>query len=115
MGWQELQQAQILSGDERMPAWEIEVNLSAAGNSDWYLIPDKVDNISVTVSFTGGATGKVQTCTDKVDVIKNGTPVPVDWPFGLVAITTQKACWPPSGIRAVQVGAGTMKLSIRAN
>lgn len=95
-------------------SWEFEVNLEAAGESEWIIIPEKIKIISVTVSFTGGASGKVQTTTDRVDVVVNGSPVPIDWPFGVIDVNVSKSCRPVSGMRAVQVGTGTMKLTVRA-
>lgn len=98
-------------GQER--SYEKEVNLNSAGNSDWIAIPERIRHISVTVSFVG-ATGKIQTTTDPVDTIRNGTPVAIDWPFGIVSTNQTNVCKPCSGIRAVQVGAGTMKITLRA-
>ena len=98
-------------GQER--SYEAEINLNAAGNSDWIIIPERIKFISVTVSFTG-ATGKIQTTTDKVNTIINGSPVAIDWPFGTISTNQTKVCRPCSGIRAVQVGAGTMKVTLRA-
>ena len=99
-------------GQER--SYEYEINLDAPGNSDWIIIPERVRHISVTVTFESGATGKIQTTTDRVDTIRNGNPVAIDWPFGIVSTNQTKVCRPCSGIRAVQVGAGTMKVTLRA-
>jgi len=69
----------------------------------------------VTVSFTGGATGKVQTTTDPLGTVKNGTPDPVDWSIGTVASTTQDSLnGAVTAFRAVQESAGTMKMTARA-
>lgn len=95
-------------------SWEFEINLSAAGFSEWVIIPEKIKGISVTASFTGGASGKVQTSTDPVAVVKTGSPIAIDWPFGEVDINMSKSCRPVSGMRAVQIGTGTMKLTLRA-
>jgi len=95
-------------------AWEKKIELSSPGESEWIIIPEKVKFIPVTVSFTGGATGKMQTSTDLVYDIKTGSPVPIDWPYGLVAINQTKVCLPVAGMRAVQVGTGTMKVTMRA-
>lgn len=85
-------------------SWEAELNLDAPGNSEWVIIPEKISGISVTVSFTAGATGKMQTTTAKVDTILTGSPVAIDWPFGTVATNQSKVCRPCSGMRAVQIG-----------
>lgn len=94
-------------------SFEKEIELSAPGNSNWINIPEKIFGISVTISFTGGASGKIQTSTDLIYTIQTGTPVPVDWPFGVVSETISKRCRPVSGMRAVQVAAGTMKVTMR--
>lgn len=95
-------------------SFEIEINLTSAGNSEWIIIPEKIRFISVTVSFTGGATGKIQTTTDKVDTIRNGSPIAIDWRFGEVTNNRTEVCKPVSGLRAVQIESGTMKVTIRA-
>ena len=115
MAWKDMQQAQILHGDERWPAFESSIEKDTFGVSEWVLIPDKVQNVSITITFTGGATGTVQTSTDKVDTIKTGVPLAISWPFGVVGVDTQKACYPPSAIRIFQIAAGTMAMTIRAN
>jgi len=113
MGWKEPEQAQILHGDEREPAFEFEINLTTPSESDWLLIPDKIDNISVTVSFTSGATGKIQATTDKVYNVKQGIPVAEDWPLGVIGFTTQETCYPCTAIKAIQITNGTMKVTVR--
>ena len=95
-------------------SWEAEINLSAPGNSEWVIIPEKIQKISVTVSFTSGATGKIQTTTAKVNTILNGSPVVIDWPYGVVSTNQSRVCMPVSGMRAVQIGSGTMKMTMRA-
>lgn len=113
MGWRELNQAQILHGDEHWPSFEGEITLIAPGVSDWILIPDKIQNVSITLSFTAGASGKVQTTTDEVWTVKTGVPIAVDWPFGEVGNNRTEICNPVSGIRAVQIETGTMKVTLR--
>lgn len=95
-------------------SWEYEINLNSPGESEWIIIPEKINTIDVTISFTGGATGKMQTSTDKVDIIENGSPVPIDWDFGIISDNRSEGCDPVAGIRAVQIAAGTMRVSIRA-
>jgi len=96
-------------------AWEIEINLNAPGNSDWIIIPEKVQNISATVSFQDGGTGKIQTSTDTVYEIENDNFIAVDWPWSEISTTLQKTCKPPTAIRAVQINAGKMKVTFRGN
>ena len=95
-------------------AFEIEINLDAPGFSEWVIIPEQIDIISVTVSFTGGATGKMQTTTDLVYTIKTGSPTAEDWPYGEISVSVTKTCKPCSGMRAAMSGSGTMRVTIRA-
>jgi len=103
-----------VEGEIQEFAWEIEVSLSSVANSDAILIPDGVGNISCTVSVAGGASAKVQTSTDALDTIINGSPVWIDWDAGAVDVNTQGACEPVTAIRLAQTVAGTSKLTLRA-
>jgi hypothetical protein len=114
MSAQNFDVSQINTGDARKVAWEKEIDLVAPGNSDWLLVPDEVQGLTVTLSFTGGGSGKVQSTTDKVDTVKTGSPVAVDWPLGEVSSSTQDFCLPVTAIRAVQINAGTLKMTARA-
>jgi hypothetical protein len=114
MAYKEMDVCGENTGDARKVAWEKEVNLVASGNSDWILVPDEVQGLSVTLSFTGGGSGKMQSTTDKLDTVKNGSPVAVDWPLGEVSSNTQDFCLPVTAIRAVQINAGTLKMTARA-
>jgi hypothetical protein len=96
--------------------WEYKETL---GSQDTYgntvLIPGGVKNVSVTISFVGGSAGKIQTSTDTIDTLQNGTPVWVDWPEGDVSVNTSDRCAPPSAIRVYQTVAGTScTMTIRA-
>jgi hypothetical protein len=113
MGYKEMNVCGENTGDPRKVAWESEINLAAPGNSDWILIPDEVQGLSVTLSFAGGGTGKVQTTTDILNTVKSGSPIVVDWPAGEVGVTTQDFCVPVTAIRLVQVNAGTAKMTAR--
>lgn len=99
-------------GQER--SYEKEIVLTAPGNSDWIIIPERIKFISVTVSFLSGASGKIQTTTDLIDTIKNDSPIAVDWPYGTVSTNQTRVSRPCSGIRFVQIGTGTMKVTMRA-
>ena len=105
-------QTEYSIGQDR--SWEYEINMDTPGNSEWVIIPEKIRLISVTISFQGGASGKMQTSTDKVDTIKTGSPVSIDWPFGEVNTNQTKVCKPCSGIRAVQINTGIVKITLRA-
>ncbi len=109
-----MREAQILHGKGEWPSFEYEILLSAAGESDWVLIPDKIRSISVTLSFTGDASGKIQTTTDGVNTVKNGSPTECDWPFGEVNSISSQVCRPVTAMRAVMSGTGTLKVSMRA-
>ena len=104
----------VNNGNQGFTAWEHEISLIAPGNSAWVLIPDQINRIDVTLSFTGGSSGKMQTTTEKIDTIKNGLPIAIDWPFGSIDVSRSESCKPVSAIRAVQEAAGTMKVTIRA-
>lgn len=100
------------SGQER--SYEQTLVLISPGNSDWIKIPERIKNVTVQLIFTGGATGKMQTTADVVNIIDTGSPNPDDWPFGTVSTNQSKVCRPVSGIRAVQETSGTMQVNIRA-
>ena len=56
------------------------------------LIPNDVKNVSVTISFSGGAQGKIQTSTDTISDIETGvSDVWIDAPFGIVTVNTAAA------------------------
>lgn len=92
--------------------WEREIVLDTPGESEWIIIPEQVDIISITVSFTGGATGKIQTTTERVYIVKTGSPLAEDWSYGVVSVSFTKTCKPCSAIRAVMIHSGTMKITI---
>lgn len=114
MGWKNMDVALVNEGAQNRIAFETEVNLAAAGSSDSIIVPDEVSGISATVEFTGGGTGHVETTTDKVSTVKAGTATWVAWDLGTVSTTKQDYCLPCTAIRATQVHAGAMKMSLRA-
>lgn len=94
--------------------YEYEDTLDSAGNGDWIIIPVDVRTVTVTCQ-AAGTTAKVQTTTDTIAVVKAGTAeTAVDWDDGAVSTATSAACTPPTAVRLVQVGAGTSKLTVRA-
>jgi len=101
-------------GGTLLNAFEAEASLVGISISDYVLIPSEVNSISVTVSFTGGATGYVEATTDIIDKVVAETATWLIWNQGEVSVTTQDSAYPPSAIRAIQSGAGTMKMSVRA-
>jgi len=94
-------------------AYEYEQTLDAAGDGDWILIPADVVTVVVTCQASG-TTAKVQTTTDTIAAITAGTETAVDWDDGAVSTATSAACTPPTALRLVQVGAGSSKLTVRA-
>lgn len=97
------------------PAFEYSETLRALGNTKKILIPMTCNTVSVSLSFTGGAKGKVQACIDLLDNIRAGTETWVDWPDGEISTAMQATCNPPASIRAVMTDAGTagtLKFSI---
>jgi hypothetical protein len=95
-------------------AYEIEVDLAAAGDSAAVIIPSGVKGLVVTLSFASSGSGEVQTTTDLVYTVKTGTPIWAIWPSGEVSSTTSKECAPVSAVKLTQIHSGTAKMTIRA-
>jgi len=94
-------------------AWEYSEELSAPANGDTVIIPEDVQNISVTLVVTAGS-GKIQATTDLLATVESGTGVTwVDWDHGVVTATTQDVAKPVTALRQVNVS-GTTKLVMRA-
>jgi hypothetical protein len=106
----------IVPNSGRFVSYEISVSLSAAGNSDWILVPPDIRRLSITLSVAGGGQGKVQATTDVVDTVKNGTPTAIDWDYGTVSANTQEVADPCTAVRLVQDSAsGTTQLTLRGS
>ena len=105
-------QADYSIGQDR--SWEKTIRLFAPGTSSWLIIPEKIGGITVTISFTDGASGKVQTASDQNLTINAGEEIAVNWPFGVVNNLTAKRLNPVSAVRIVQINPGTMKMTLRA-
>jgi hypothetical protein len=93
-------------------AWEIEEELSSAGNGKSVIIPAGCVQIAVTLEVTAGE-GKVQASTSLLSDVKADTAVWVDWPSGNVTVNTQQASVPVTALRQVNVS-GTTKIILRA-
>ena len=93
---------------------EATIELTGIETSDWELIPDTAQIITVQIEFTGGAEGKMQTTNDSENEVLTGSPVPADWPFGIVYEDRVDACLPVTAIRAVQTASGTMTVKLVA-
>lgn len=112
MGYEEMKVANVKGGGGPEFAFEADINLDGAGESDWYLIPDDIMGLSVTVKSTAQA--KAQTTTDPISIVKSGSGItPVDWPAGLVSTATQDHAKPVTAIRLSQTGAGASKMTVR--
>lgn len=112
MAWKDMQLASTGKGERDTFAWEFEEILNSPGDGDWIMVPNDVGAIAVTLSPTAGS-GKIQTTTDKIDVVKNGSPVAIDWDDGVVAISTHDVFFPITAFRMVNV-TGTTKITVRA-
>lgn len=94
-------------------AYEATVLLTSATSSGWVLIPSCVQTITVTVEPTG-TTAKVQATTDTVSSVKDNTAVGIDWSLGDVSVAKQDSAIPVTAFRLVQNGAGSSKMTMRA-
>jgi hypothetical protein len=99
-------------GQER--AYGFTLDLEAVGFSKWVILPELSKTISVTISFSGGASGKVQHSTDQIKDIKNGNAIPIDWPWGEGSTNQSHSVRPVTALRLVQTSAGTCKLTLRS-
>lgn len=97
-------------------AFEYEETLVAIGNGKTILMPDDVSSVVVTATFSAGASGYIEATSDVVQKVKNEDPNLqwIIWDSGTVDITTQDYCIPPTALRMVQVGAGEMTMTMRA-
>jgi hypothetical protein len=99
-------------------SWEYEETLSAVAVGKKVLIPHGVNNIAVTISFTGSALGKISTTTEKIDVVKAGTAdIWIDWPTGATGTNATASLDPCTAIRVECTNAGTagtVKFTVRA-
>ena len=114
MAWKNMDVAPSYGNtNNHVPAYEAEVNLAAGGSSDSIMIPNDVQNLSITIHFAGGGTGRVDVSNDSVYTVKTGAPA---WTAQAVAAGTDALInmIPCTAIKAVQVHAGTMKMVVRA-
>ena len=115
MAWKQLLVTPALDGGEKGFGFELTLTMAAAGISDFVLIPDDVQNISVTAEAAGGATATVYSTVDYVSTIKAaGTITWVPWAAGAVTTATAGVFYPVTALKYVQTGAGTSKMAIRA-
>lgn len=102
-------------GEQRIFAYEMELSLSSIGNTQWILVPLRVQQITVSLIFTGGARAKVQTTTSPILTVKEGTPNSLDWPHGVINQNCSDVCVPVTALRLVKtVDSGTVEIEVRA-
>ena len=106
--------ASINTQNPTLIAFEYKQELIAAGNGDWIIIPDEIQNISVTAQASGGATARVETVTDPISDVANNIVTPVIWDAGEVTLAVSDTAFPCTAIRLVQTNAGSSKLTVRA-
>jgi len=95
-------------------AYQSEVEQSGVGISDWYLLPELIDKLSVGLIMQSAGTAKVQYTLATPAVVKAGT-VPaeeiLDWPKGDVTATDTDAVQHVTALR-VNVTTGDWKLQL---
>ena len=116
MTWAEMQIAPIKHSNPRNVAYEYDETLIAPGNGKAILIPDSIRWFSTTMTFTLGASGKIQWTTDLISVVKSGAGITWQDSWWGEADETYMDMYIPivSAIRIVQILAGTMKVTMRA-
>ena len=104
--------APTIDGGEREFGFEAYETLAAAGSTPYILIPDDVQNITVTAESTG--TIVVYSTTSPVSMVKADTATWLAWGAGSVSTATGATFNPVTAIYATQSGAGASKFSVRA-
>ena len=94
-------------------AYESEVSLASVTTSDIILIPQDVNNVSISVIVGAGGQGNVDVSNDSVYTVKNGAPTWIPNSIALVANTLINL-EPCTAIRLNQSNAGTVKMCVRA-
>ncbi len=111
----EMQLANIKqSGEMKVFAHEMELSLSAIGNSKWIIIPSGITLIACTLEVLEDSKGKLQATTDLISRIKDGTAVGIDWDIGESFFNQQDLCEGASAVRLVQTLAGSTKITVRS-
>lgn len=104
-------------GRDHKNAYEASIDLAAAGNSPWLLIPSDVSSLVVTVQLTGAANAEIETTSDLyANVLADtGSVVGISWDLGVVTTDSQDSTHrPPTAIRLVQTNTGTAIAKVRA-
>lgn len=91
--------------------------LAAAGTSGIIIVPEDVQNLSVTLKVTGDGSTIVYTTTDRLNDVKSDVAglVWVPWSLGAVHDDVKSTTfYPVTAIKMVQTGTGSSRLTIRA-
>lgn len=113
MGYVQMQTVPINTQNSVVRAFEYKQELAAAGNGDWILIPDEIQNISVVAQGAGGATARVETTVSTYADVLDDVAIGIAWTAGEITVATTDVALPCTAIRLVQTGAGTSLLSVR--
>lgn len=104
--------AQVNTGRADKVSWEYSKIYNSEGVKDWLIIPDQIQERSILISFSGGASGKIQHTLSLVTDIKDDNAIEEDWPFGIVNKKRSETFRAVRGIRAVMYGTGAMKIEV---
>lgn len=115
MSWMNMQVVTTQpNSPDRTFAYEYSETISQ-GNGSWILIPEGVSLVSVQLTVSDGATGKVQDTVSQLLVVKEGSPEIEDWPIGEMDEDASDVCCPVTAIRAVNTNdTGSIKILVRA-
>lgn len=98
-------------------AYQSEVEQSGVGVTDWYLLPEIINKLSVALIMQSAGTAKVQFTCATPAVVKAGT-VPaneiLDWPKGDVTATDTDAVQHITAVR-INVTTGDWKMQMTAS
>jgi hypothetical protein len=115
MAWKNMTVTQSELATGQTFSFESTEVLLAAGDSSSILIPQLVANVIVTAEASGGATACVYSTTDPVATVKSGTGITwLAWHNGNISTPTASAFFPVTAIKMTQIGAGSSKISVRA-
>ena len=115
MAVKKLGRVALPEGNPNIHAYEKEVDLTAAGDSDWFLISPSVNRVDVAVNPSGGAAASVIVTLSSKATVESGAGIVEEvWPAG--AVSSYRSDWvvPVTAIMLRQSGAGASKMLIRA-
>lgn len=97
-------------------SFEASADLIASGETPAIIIPDIQGCVTITVTPAGGASVSVYSTTSPVEIIKNdySNVVWIEWAAGVVTEAMASAFHPISAIKMIQTGAGSSKITLRA-